>query len=265
MNHKPDDTWTSDALRREDVAVVMQRVMTDPGYLKSRDHFRNTPLQTAIEFLQVGLVEWMLQQGADPNVEVDDGYTCLLTAIESNADTSLQMVKTLVDGGADIHRTGTNGWTPLHLAAVRGHVDKARLLLEAGARVNQRIEIDGCETPLMEAAAMGHPAVVGLLLEYGADPRLRDSVHNYTPLEKAQDAARGANPQVLEYLKSEDFRIDPNELFADLDLPADQIEMLKSESVKLDIAEQYRASADRVALEGDHQEVIRILSQLEDP
>ncbi|WP_390556036.1 ankyrin repeat domain-containing protein [Singulisphaera acidiphila] len=242
----------------------MQRVLTDPAYLTSRDHFRNTPLQTAIEFLQVGLVELMLQQGADPNVEVDDGYTCLLSAIESDSPNSIPIAAKLIDGGADIHRTGINGWTPLHMAAARGHVEKVRLLLEAGSHVNQRTEIDGSETPLMEAAAMGHPEVVQMLLEYGANPRMRDSVHNFTPLEKAQDAARGADPQIFEYLKSEDLRIDPDKMVADLDLTADQKEMAKSAYMNLDMAEQYRENAERRAREGNHQEVIRILSRFED-
>ncbi len=60
MDRTPEDTWTSDALLREDVAAVTQRVLTDAAYLGSRDHFGNTPLQTAIEFNQVGLVELML-------------------------------------------------------------------------------------------------------------------------------------------------------------------------------------------------------------
>lgn len=244
MDCTPEDTWTSDALLREDVAAVTQRVLTDAAYLCSRDHFGNTPLQTAIEFNQVGLVELMLREGADPNIEVNDGFTCLLTAIESDNPHSIAIVEKLLDGGADLHQTGINGWTPLHLASVRGHVEKARLLLDAGARVNQRTEIDGSETPLLEAAAMGHPEIVRLLLEYGADPRMRDSVHNFTPLERAHDAARGADPQVVEFLKSDDMR---------------------SAFQNLNIAEHYRESAERRAREGNHLEVIRILAEFDDP
>ena len=35
-------------------------------------------------------------------------------------------------------RTGSNGWTALHKAAGRGHVDVVRLLLEHGADVNAK-------------------------------------------------------------------------------------------------------------------------------
>src|SRR5262245_44587637 len=100
-------------------------------------------------------VEFMLRHGADPNASIDDGFTCLLTAIESDHLASIQIVAKRIDAGADLHCLGIHGWAPLHMAAARGHVEKARLLLDAGAEVDQRKEIDAGETPLMEAAYFG--------------------------------------------------------------------------------------------------------------
>lgn len=88
MNRNPALTWTSDALERNDVAAVMQRALTDPAYLTTRDYFENTPLLTAISFGSAELVEFLLKQGADPNVEVDDGYMVSET-IEDGANTTL--------------------------------------------------------------------------------------------------------------------------------------------------------------------------------
>ena len=63
---------------------------------------------------------------------------------------------------------GDRGWTALHEAAKRGHVDDVRLLLEHGADPNAREPGDNT-TPLHWAAAHGHVDVVRVLLDAGAD------------------------------------------------------------------------------------------------
>src|SRR3954453_3601692 len=77
IDRNPDDTWTSDALQRGDVAAVMRRVLEDPAYLASRDFVGQTPLLTAVGFGGLALVEFLVDRGADPDPDVDDGYTSL--------------------------------------------------------------------------------------------------------------------------------------------------------------------------------------------
>src|SRR5690606_1223799 len=60
------------------------------------------------------------------------------------------------------------GHTALMWAAAAGHVDVARLLLDAGASANARSTAG--DTPLHFAAAGGDAALIDLLLERGADP-----------------------------------------------------------------------------------------------
>ena len=60
-----------------------------------------------------------------------------------------------------------HGATALILAAQSGHVEVVRLLLEAGA--DKDVADDDGATALMEAAYRGHVEVVRLLLEAGAD------------------------------------------------------------------------------------------------
>jgi len=57
----------------------------------------------------------------------------------------------------------------LHRAAERGHLDVVKLLLEHGADPN--VQDDEGETPLHHAAAWrDNVDIVRLLLEHGADP-----------------------------------------------------------------------------------------------
>jgi hypothetical protein len=60
-----------------------------------------------------------------------------------------------------------NGWTPLYFAAYNGHVEIIRLLLQNGAEVNAK-DNHG-HTPLQDAAFQGHVDILHLLVENGAD------------------------------------------------------------------------------------------------
>ncbi len=63
------------------------------------------------------------------------------------------------------------GWTPLMVAACRGHASLVTLLLSAGADPSAVAEGHGC-TPLALAAQRGHVAVTRTLLEAGATARV---------------------------------------------------------------------------------------------
>ncbi|KAJ2952045.1 hypothetical protein O0L34_g4306 [Tuta absoluta] len=71
---------------------------------------------------------------------------------------------------ADASAKDNAGFTPLHVAAAKGHVRIARLLLQYGANVSAAA--NGGIRPLHEAAENCHVEVIRLLLAYGADPLL---------------------------------------------------------------------------------------------
>lgn len=261
MRRDANNFWTSDAIRRGDIGAIQKRMLDDSGYIHERDFVGDTLLRTAIAFGNLELVRLFVKHGADPNIKVDDGYTCLLIAIESDAEESIPIVAELISAGADIHAMGTNGWTPLHMAAVRGEVEKASLLIAAGADVNRRTEIDASETPLMVAASTGQPSTIRLLLEHGADPCMRDTINNRTSLEIAENAAKGPDPDVVDYLKKENIRIDVDELFRDMDLPAGHLEMMKHFMKDGDMTQNYIDASNELIKTGHHSEVIRILTE----
>jgi uncharacterized protein len=94
----------------------------------------------------------------------------------------------LIQRGAEVNKTG---WTPLHYAASRAEPDSVamvRLLLEHHAYIDA--ESPNRSTPLMLAAMYGHADVARLLLEEGADPSLRNE-QGLTAVDFARRAERG--------------------------------------------------------------------------
>jgi ankyrin repeat protein/glyoxylase-like metal-dependent hydrolase (beta-lactamase superfamily II)/Tol biopolymer transport system component len=73
----------------------------------------------------------------------------------------------LLDQKLDVNRKDNNGWTPLHRAAERGWMRTASLLVENGARLNERA-LAG-ETPYNLAMAEKNTEIVDLLRAKGAD------------------------------------------------------------------------------------------------
>ena len=153
----------------------------------------------------------LVDHGADVNAaEFEEDQTALMWAV---AQRHPAVVAVLLDNGAEVHprsrvrrfvisrrlqsnlrygelgrRYGTDaeetdlgGYTALLFAARQGAVDSARLLLAAGANVNDTAP-DG-RSALLVAAHSGHRALVEFLLAEGANPNA--SAAGYTALHAA--------------------------------------------------------------------------------
>ena len=77
------------------------------------------------------------------------------------------LARLLVENGAEVSATDSDGLAPLHLAAVNGEKLLVELLLTSGADVDVR-NVHGF-TPLHLAVEGGFQEVVELLISYGAD------------------------------------------------------------------------------------------------
>jgi ankyrin repeat protein len=174
-----------------------------------------TVLMTAARTGTVGVVQALLDRGAAINApEPNHGQTALMwAAAEKHPDITREL---LARGAAPDLRSRT-GFSALMFAAQQGDVASARLLLEAGADVNQTAA-DG-NTPLLMASASlaaitasnyhilhrpsDHEAVAIALVERGADVSVPDSfgrtaLHLAVETRKTQLVqallSRGANP-----------------------------------------------------------------------
>jgi ankyrin repeat protein len=230
------------AAHRDDLAAadLLLRAGADP---KLANTYGVTPLALACVNRSAAMVGALLEAGADPNqtrwtgetalhscartgtaeavrlllnrgakvnaIEERQGHTALMRAVVGKHP---DVVRALLDAGADVHVRSKGGFTALLFAAQEGDLESTRLLLAAGARVNEetkrgpdaRRDLVGGEcilnipndppcfvpaenpSPLIMAAASGHEAVALLLLEHGADPRAADlygwtAVHHAIP------------------------------------------------------------------------------------
>ena len=103
---------------------------------------------------------------------------------DSSHDGDIEGVITaLVQGGRVTVRGWRGRYTPLLIAAQKGHTDICGLLLAHGSNVNE-VAPDTKHTALHLAACVGHSALVDALLSWGAEVNLQDFA-GYTPLHFA--------------------------------------------------------------------------------
>lgn len=107
--------------------------------------------------------------------------------LRATAKGDLDAVNAAINNGADIniHQSGTfsEGYTPLHVAAEKGHLEIVKTLIKNGAVVDARNK--EMDTPLMLAVNNnGTLDVVKYLVEHGADIQAKNN-RDMIPLEHA--------------------------------------------------------------------------------
>lgn len=94
----------------------------------SRNGLKAAPLHSATAGRYAKIVKMLLDQGADPNVREQNGYTALHAAAQND---DVEIIHLLLLGGADLTLKGTNGKTAMDIAMDAGH-EKATVLLGEG-------------------------------------------------------------------------------------------------------------------------------------
>ncbi len=150
----------------------------------------------------------------DVNVQIEDGFTPLMLAASLG---NLEIVKRLVEAGADVNQIDVYGTSPLMFAAdqrffdvfnylapltsseikgvslltstVDGDLDIVKALISIGINVNEYREKgvwnSRGRTALIISIQEGHLEIVKILLKNNPDPNLRDEDSGTTPLISA--------------------------------------------------------------------------------
>ena len=190
-----------DAIKKGNSARVDELLKQNPALIKARTKNGTTAVLLAVYARHPEIAESLLATGIEPNIfeaaatgrlghvrellkkdqelvriYSPDGWTALHLSFGN-----LEIVKLLLDSGADINAVSKNGFsaTPLQGAAAFKKIDLAQLLIVRGANVNCRGQ-EGV-TPLHEVAGNGELEFAKLLLEHGANLNAKDD-HGKTPL-----------------------------------------------------------------------------------
>lgn len=115
------------------------------------------------------IVEMLVEAGVDINWQDKTGETALHIAARFGHDECARvLLKGTAEQKADLELAEKSfAWTPLHIAAVDGHLSVAQLLVDAGADVN-KLDSSGW-TAKEHAALRGHLPIARLLAAHSRD------------------------------------------------------------------------------------------------
>ncbi|MEL6357751.1 MAG: ankyrin repeat domain-containing protein, partial [Bacteroidota bacterium] len=266
-NESSARTNISDALRPNEMAITE---------IEPTESQITTPLQESGQTLtdtgQTSAYTLDLEQDAS---FVRDACGDLTRAIRAE---DLAKVKKLIqstdvncvdpDPGYEVTVENEHGWTmrrsyprtPLGMAARVGNLEIARLLVDAGAKIDFRA--GGDATPLMEAAYEGHLSFVEYLSEQGAAINLRGGPYGAA----LSSAAANGQAKVVEYLLDSGANINiPGGAYGSAlssaanDGHVETVKLLINRGADLNINDGAYGTALNTAANNGHTEVVRTL------
>jgi uncharacterized protein len=186
-----DDWFAAVKLDNErEIAALLQRGV-DPNTIEP-ERF-DTGLILALREDSMKVFRLLVEQpGINLEAKARNGDTALMIAAYKGR---IEAAKILLAKKVQVNRPD---WTPLHYAAAGGHNTIVKMLLERHAYIDA--ESPNKTTPIMMAAYEGHIHTVKLLLDEGADLRLQNELGmtalNFAERADHQDIVEGLRYQM---------------------------------------------------------------------
>jgi len=224
------------------------------------------PLCRAVDKNNTAIAEYLIDHGANVNVEVPRGWTALCETINvSNSskmagllitrgadinagywppitssvrEKRIDLLKFLIQRGADVNNTDNWGYTPLYFAVHNDDLDYLKALIAHGAELDTKHP--GGETALMSGAFTGRTEAVKLLLEAGADINAKND-RGQTALHVPLDI-RTSNSDCLQY-----------------QLPTDTIELLLAKGADVNLKDEDGRTPLHLAAESADGDIVKLL------
>jgi ankyrin repeat protein len=158
--------------------------------LEAKDIMGWTPLRYSLAHQDLEIISYLVEQGADIDALSARNWTCLHSAAGVG---NFEFCEYFVKKGANIELKTIDGLTPIHVACVYGQkCEIVKLLLDHGANIEAQ-DPKG-NTALQLSAQIGSIDMVQLLLQSNCDPfgitstkfwdsRVLDMVHEYQRLD----------------------------------------------------------------------------------
>ena len=174
-----------------DAAKTVRLLVTHGADVNANaEHF--SPLMSASFRGDTDVLKVLIEKGADATARNRFGFSPLHGAsFNGTVEATRLLLSKRIDANVEVE-----GFTPAMWAAVHGKTEALRLLVAAGAKLNVQQDQFGT-TPLMWASTTGHADTIRFLVRNGADVNVRDAFGN-TPLSWAR---RRGDKRITEMLE----------------------------------------------------------------
>jgi ankyrin repeat protein len=160
-------TAVDEAYKAGDLAALRVALGDPPDFPNCLQPFElavgGYPLEYAIYWSPLSFIEALLVLGADPNTPDPAGFPSLIAALTSGRRDGHDILKLLLQKGADLGQRGLNDWTPLHCAVYQRDLGALEILLDHGADPTLKTRIDDYTTALEDAKSIGFTEAADLL------------------------------------------------------------------------------------------------------
>ena len=164
VNHKNNKSLTALHCAANNNHAAVVEVLIDAGAdIEAKDDATGSSVLHLSRGLDV--VKLLVKAGAEVRVTDDNGSTCLAGASARGEAETVRYLVGLPE--VDMNHSSNKGYTSLHRAVLRKHSDVVKVLIDAGADVEAKTD-NGC-APLHRACMVGNPEIVQMLVEAGAD------------------------------------------------------------------------------------------------
>ena len=191
------------AIQNQDLETIKNLIAQDISLLYYTNEYLRTPLHTASYVGNIGIINFLLDSGANINTTDESNDNPLCIAIQTG---NLKIIELLISKGADVALTSESIVSPVHYSVYHNNKELLDLLTKAhDFNINQDVYEYG--TPLHTACETGNLNFVKQLIKLGAKID-DDSLFGDTPLCVA--TLHGFELIVEELLKQ---GADPNHCF----------------------------------------------------
>ena len=177
----------------ENVALLIER----GADLRACKKGGETAIHVAAMEGHIVIVRMLLD--ADVEVDIRDRLKDETPLLKAARRDHLPVLQLLRERGADLRARNRGGEMAIHLAALNGHVNVIRMMLDSGVEVDIR-DPGWNETALHKAASQDQERATHLLLENGADPRAVNKLGRDV-LQHTMAVQENGNPEIMRLLK----------------------------------------------------------------